>query len=69
MLEASSAMPNGNHGATTHRARHGEPQPVPGPALPENDTNQREPTKRDLASWWKNFKRGNQRREDEKGKT
>jgi len=66
LLVARSAMPNGNHGATTHRARHGEPQPVSGPVAPsDNDTPQREPTKKDLASWWRSFKRGNQRRDEE----
>ena len=66
MLDASSAMPNGNHGATIHRARYGEPQPVPGPLPPsDNDTAQREPTKKDLTSWWRSFKRGNNRRDEE----
>jgi hypothetical protein len=59
-------MPSGGHGATTQRARQGEPQPVPGPsAAPDNDSNQREPTRKDLTSWWRSFKRGNQRREEE----
>lgn len=60
-------MPNGNlGGVTTQRVRHGEPQPVPDPAaLSDNDTTQREPTKKDLASWWRGFKRGNQRRDDD----
>lgn len=59
-------MPSGPHGATIQRARHGEPQPVaiPAPAA-ESEANQREPTKKDLTSWWRNFKRGNQRRDDD----
>lgn len=39
---------------------------MPDPAaLSDNDTTQREPTKKDLASWWRGFKRGNQRRDDD----
>jgi hypothetical protein len=57
-------MPTAYSGGVTQRAKHGEPQPAP------LQTNTDEPisTRRDLKSWWKNFSRGNQKREDEKGK-
>lgn len=47
----------------THRARNGEPQPAH-ITHPAQNTEQ----KRDLKSWWKNFSRGNQKREEDKGK-
>jgi hypothetical protein len=49
-----------NHGGTSQRARH-EPQPAP--FHTEEGT-----SRRDLTSWWKNFKRGAQKRDDDKGK-
>ncbi|QDS77210.1 hypothetical protein FKW77_002755 [Venturia effusa] len=46
----------------THRARNGEPQPAHlTPSL------QNAEQKRDLKSWWKNFSRGNQKRDEDKG--
>ncbi|TLD29699.1 hypothetical protein E2P81_ATG05993 [Venturia nashicola] len=47
----------------THRARNVEPIPAHLPH-PAPSTEQ----KRDLKSWWKNFSRGNQKRDDDKGK-
>lgn len=57
-------MPNGSHAPlSTPRPRNGEPQPAPPPAASEPAT-----TKRDLASWWKQFsKRGNVKKEEDKG--
>lgn len=54
---------HGTPAGMTHRARNGEPQPahIPHPA---QNTEQ----KRDLKSWWKNFSRGNQKRDEDKGK-
>ncbi|KAF2453610.1 Rho GTPase activation protein, partial [Lineolata rhizophorae] len=50
-------MPNGGHSA--HRAKDGEPQPIPPGA-------EGVPSKRDLASWWKNFSKRAPKRDEEK---
>ena len=57
-------MANGPHApASLPRPRNVEPQPAP-MAQPAETAS----TKRDLASWWKQFsKRGNPKREEEKG--
>ena len=56
-------MANGSHPPhAALRARHGEPQPAP-PTIQEPA-----PTKRDLASWWRQFsKRGAVKKEEDKG--
>jgi hypothetical protein len=54
---------DGMSAGMTHRARNGEPQPAPLPP-PAQTTEQ----KRDLKSWWKNFSRSNQKRDEDKGK-
>lgn len=54
---------HGTSAGMTHRARNGEPQPAHIPHTAQN-TEQ----KRDLKSWWKNFSRGNQKRDEDKGK-
>ncbi|KAF2004240.1 RhoGAP-domain-containing protein, partial [Amniculicola lignicola CBS 123094] len=56
-------MPNGTPHAplSAQRARNGEPQPAPPPTVAEPAT-----TKANLTSWWKTFKRGNPKKEEEK---
>lgn len=57
-------MANRPHALTsTPRARNVEPQPAPMAQPVETGS-----TRRDLTSWWKQFsKRGNPKREEEKG--
>ncbi|KAF2489877.1 RhoGAP-domain-containing protein [Lophium mytilinum] len=58
-----------NHGAapmSTPRARNGEPQPAPPQTASASTAAEPASTKRDLTSWWKQFKRGNPRKEEEK---
>ncbi|KAF2197284.1 RhoGAP-domain-containing protein [Delitschia confertaspora ATCC 74209] len=47
---------------SSSRARNGEPQPAPPPPTSSEPAT----TKRDLTSWWKQFKRGNVKKEEEK---
>ncbi|PSN66551.1 RhoGAP-domain-containing protein [Corynespora cassiicola Philippines] len=55
-------MPNGMHNhLSTPRVRNGEPQPAPPPA-----SDPPAPSKRDLASWWKQFSKRSAKKEEEK---
>ena len=57
--------PNSHGGALlTPRVRNGEPQPAPSAAAAASEPAS---TKRDLASWWKQFSKRNMKKEEEKG--
>lgn len=63
-------MPSGSQagGGLPQRTRPADSQPLA--VIPaSNDPADQGPTKQNLASWWRNFKKGNHRREDDKRKS
>ncbi|KAH8694887.1 putative Rho GTPase activator [Talaromyces proteolyticus] len=63
-MTTGSSQPLGTHAAIQSFTRSpAQPASQPEPTLPAA------PTKRDLASWWKTFKRNNKKDEENKGRT